>query len=661
MSDQQSAQTAAKVPPAKPAATGVLQRKCECGNHTTAGGECEACGKKKQRKGTGGSSDDPLELEADRSADRILAGTKPGRISSIHQQLQRQAADAAGPPDLGRLAVGAGRPLEATIRRDMERSFGHDFSQVRVHTDGEADRQTRQERALAFTIGDDIYFRQGAFTPHMPSGRWLLAHELTHVVQQAQGAPTAQAFDASARRDHDALEREADLGADRAVRGKAAGVKLRAPQMLMAFPMCRSILDAREEQVIAESTVQRDLATRLATAGPVERELPIPDSSFRPYIDSYYRRPRQARSVIYGGVGRAGRAGVGSADLAMLNGTELEVIEVKRGSWTLITDAELQLENYVQKGNENLLFLEERWGMRRRGPPPVITSVRPMPTSRLNIPSPIRLGPGNTPTSVSWCRDGLIAFKAIGGQDTNIYVCGSTLRSPESFIDPLVSGAELLVDRFIDGHLVPAIDQAIQSTSIRQALERLLAEPAIGGQLQGLLGPAAGLVDLLGSAGPLIDQLDGLLQGQADRAVRIAIETMKDRVIAEVRRTVKRQLRQILQNILTALCVGAAQVTAQEVMRELERRMNGLVGEAIPVAVAAMVGAVVAQAAAAAGEALLEVLKYLAIAVGVVIAAIALWEVAAVIAAGATLAEIGTAIAAFFTSLARTLGPLLFA
>jgi len=649
--------------PAKPTGGGLLQRKCACGNHTTAGGECEECGKKKlQRKAADGGAVDMLEAEADRSADQIAGGLAPGHISAIDAQLQRRASEPLTQPgargaELQSASGNAGETLDIAVRGDMESSFGHDFSGVRIHADGDADRRAQEEDALAFTIGDDIFFRHGAYAPHTRSGRWLLAHELTHVVQQSGGGRGPQAYGDGAQQPIDALEHEADVGAGRAVSGQSVDVKLRTHSMLLAFPMCRSILDAREEEVIPESTVQRDLATRLAASGPVERELPIPAASFDPYRTTDRRRPRQVDPQIFEPYGRAGD---GSADLALLRGQQLEVAEVKRGDWQLITEAERQLENYVQKAGENLPFVQERWG-RRRGVTPVITSVRAMPTTRLNIPSPIRLGANNTPTSVSWCRDGVISFKAIGSQDANIFVCGATTRSPDSFVDSLVSRAELIVDQVIDGRVVPAIDRAIQATSTRAALERLRADPAFNRLLQNMLGPAASLINVLDGAGPMLDQLDALIHGQADRVVRIAIETMKDQVIAEIRRTVKQQVRRALQDALNALCVAAAQVTADEVLRELRRRMNQMVAQAIPVAVVAVLGAVLARVLAAAGEALLEALKYLAIAVGIVIAAIALWEVAAAIAAGAALAEIGAAIAAFFSQLARLLWPLVFA
>ncbi|RLB96057.1 MAG: hypothetical protein DRH50_02360 [Deltaproteobacteria bacterium] len=79
---------------------------------------------------------------------------------------------------------GGGQALDSGACTQMESAFGADFSGVRVHTDGEADTLNRQLSARAFTTGQDIFFKQGAYNPGSSSGRELLAHELTHVVQQ---------------------------------------------------------------------------------------------------------------------------------------------------------------------------------------------------------------------------------------------------------------------------------------------------------------------------------------------------------------------------------------------------------------------------------------------------------------------------------------------
>lgn len=107
--------------------------------------------------------------------------------------------------------LGPGRPLDGNVRIDMETRFGHDFSQVRVHSDEESAATTRAYGALAYTTGPDIVFGPGQYRPGTASGRRLLTHELAHVVQQAGRPSAVPAGDVSAP--GDAAERAADVAA----------------------------------------------------------------------------------------------------------------------------------------------------------------------------------------------------------------------------------------------------------------------------------------------------------------------------------------------------------------------------------------------------------------------------------------------------------------
>jgi hypothetical protein len=85
---------------------------------------------------------------------------------------------------------GGGRPLDDATRADMEGHLGADLSDVRVHTGSSADQLNRSVRAEAFTTGNDVFFKSGKYSPETSDGRGLLAHELTHVVQQGTGQVT---------------------------------------------------------------------------------------------------------------------------------------------------------------------------------------------------------------------------------------------------------------------------------------------------------------------------------------------------------------------------------------------------------------------------------------------------------------------------------------
>jgi len=108
------------------------------------------------------------------------------------EEEQVQAQSAEGQPDTvsenieARInnARGSGHPLSENVREPMEQAFEADFSDVRVHNDSEANLLNEQLSARAFTTARDIFFRQGEYSPGSDNGRRLIAHELTHVVQQ---------------------------------------------------------------------------------------------------------------------------------------------------------------------------------------------------------------------------------------------------------------------------------------------------------------------------------------------------------------------------------------------------------------------------------------------------------------------------------------------
>jgi uncharacterized membrane protein HdeD (DUF308 family) len=155
-----------------------------------------------QRKGS--REDEPgdaYEHEADRVAEQILRMPQPqaSRQSPIQApRFSRYAGDASAPCGTALLSVqealsSSGQPLDAAARAFMEPRFGHDFTKVRVHAGAAAERSARAVSARAYTVGNDIVFGAGQFAPGTVQGRRLLAHELTHVVQQSSGQATSVA------------------------------------------------------------------------------------------------------------------------------------------------------------------------------------------------------------------------------------------------------------------------------------------------------------------------------------------------------------------------------------------------------------------------------------------------------------------------------------
>lgn len=161
-----------------------------------AGGECADCAKKEnglQRKLAIGASNDPLEQEADRIAAQVMASPTPSHITPVTPRIQRFTEHTTGemnaaPVIVDRVLASSGSPLEPSLQRDMGNRFGYDFSRVRVHTGGAAEQSAREVNAHAYTVGYNIVFGAGQFAPGTKDGRKLLAHELTHVVQQEDGS-----------------------------------------------------------------------------------------------------------------------------------------------------------------------------------------------------------------------------------------------------------------------------------------------------------------------------------------------------------------------------------------------------------------------------------------------------------------------------------------
>jgi hypothetical protein len=104
----------------------------------------------------------------------------------------------------------SGRPLDSAVQAKMGDALGTDFSTVRVHTSPAADQLNRTLNARAFTTGQDIFFRGDAYQPASSSGQQLIAHELTHVVQQATGAVGSGSGGMTVNAPGDRFEQEAD-------------------------------------------------------------------------------------------------------------------------------------------------------------------------------------------------------------------------------------------------------------------------------------------------------------------------------------------------------------------------------------------------------------------------------------------------------------------
>ena len=123
-------------------------------------------------------------------------GVEDEEVQAKRLDIQRAGVDMMGEFDVEgsveqsiQQTAGGGQGLAESARNFFEPRFGHEFDNVHVHADSQADSLNRSIQARAFTKGSDIYFASGEYQPDSSGGRQLLAHELTHVIQQTGGSP----------------------------------------------------------------------------------------------------------------------------------------------------------------------------------------------------------------------------------------------------------------------------------------------------------------------------------------------------------------------------------------------------------------------------------------------------------------------------------------
>lgn len=207
-------------------------------------------------------------------AEALIHGRTDALTSSAVMHLQKTAGNASVAAALEEqepsavkdvVGSGGGSPLDRETKGFMESRLGADFSDVRVHTDGKASESATSVQAYAYTVGSDIVFQSGKYEPDSDSGKRMLAHELTHVVQQrsgpVDGTPAAGGIKISDPSDR--FERAAESSADRVM--SSAG-----PAPIAAAPP--SLQRAEEEGPEGEEGAQRLAMQRAEEEGEPEEE-----------------------------------------------------------------------------------------------------------------------------------------------------------------------------------------------------------------------------------------------------------------------------------------------------------------------------------------------------------------------------------------------------
>jgi pyrrolidone-carboxylate peptidase len=186
----------------------ALLQRCACGGSPSGGGECEECRKRRLQR-------------------RAVDGTS--------------ASGALAPPIVHDVLRSEGNPLAPSTREFFESRLGHDFGDVRVHNDARGGESARAVSALAYTVGSDVVFAPGRYSPTTNAGMELLGHELTHVVQQS--AHTSVPSDVVVAPPGTTHEREAESFASQLSRSSVtssgnAALLQRQPQPALRDQLC---------------------------------------------------------------------------------------------------------------------------------------------------------------------------------------------------------------------------------------------------------------------------------------------------------------------------------------------------------------------------------------------------------------------------------------
>lgn len=230
-----------------------------------------------ERSIDGGQARNPVEHHEPHPSDTLaaLAGGVPEAVAPPGVlALQRAAGNASTAALLGAeeetespvadvVGSGGGQPLDAETRGFMESRMGHDFSDVRVHTDAKASASAQAVNAHAYTVGNNVVFQRDRYNPGSDEGKRTLAHELTHVVQQrsgpVDGTPAAGGIKVSDPSDRfeQAAERNADAvmaGGPTAAEPLAAGAHVQRQEEEEEPVQALAVQRQEEEEELAPET-----------------------------------------------------------------------------------------------------------------------------------------------------------------------------------------------------------------------------------------------------------------------------------------------------------------------------------------------------------------------------------------------------------------------
>ncbi|MEK6749785.1 MAG: DUF4157 domain-containing protein [Pseudomonadota bacterium] len=320
-----------------------------------------------------GQAGDPYEQEADHVADQLVGHMQASKATSTQTNaephrpnitpfIQRQGeGSAAVAPQLEhgiKQSRSSGEAIAPSVRGSMERAMGADFSGVRVHANSEADTLNRSLNARAFTTGQDIYFKSGEYQPESPAGQRLLAHELTHVVQQGGAANLIQADFAIAPTAPGTQVQTLTQTQIQAAISFNQGIYTNATQIgflrdVLGISSTPAVIDADFVNAVVRYQAQygltQDGQLDLATANRLAREITAESD--------YLRGSSQQSIVTRGTVAHSGSVG---APPAGAQGPPVGAVEVRTGEEITLTPGN-NIPNVIALEYTGALSGDSRW------------------------------------------------------------------------------------------------------------------------------------------------------------------------------------------------------------------------------------------------------------------------------------------------------------
>lgn len=521
---------------------------------------------------------DQYEQQADQVAARIMSAPATGRPPAIQRkcaacareeepkiQLKAQttASAPARHPALAP-ALRQGQPMSRSDRQFFEPHFGADFSQVRIHTHDDANRSAGDLGARAYTYGSHIVFNSGEYQSGSRGTRHLLAHELTHVMQQnryshlpsIQRTTTRGAGGCGPPRDIDedrdgarAAGRTAHTQIQSFLLGSSIGGELEVPRATKRH------INSRGCQPDTRNPGFADLWKPGGVIGIAEIK-PIGFATqqgiARDEADHYVRRSRQSVDrVLSSGSGaeRCGSEPAGADDRAFRRRIGMSGGIAGRKRFTLL-----------------------------RGILSSATTIGSFDGDRSRTLRAKMTGPGSVGY---WCT---------GGRSTT-FPCDATGRQIDDYIDSILSNVQDALDDFLRDNLEQPLNNMIDSFSVRDMLRagKRFFWPQLRDAIRSELGPIGGSVvpdDI--STDELADIIDNQLGPQGRIIVQTLLRRFKSLVLNEIRQRMRNMLRTMIRNALAALCVGVPAVTLATLLDRLREMFRQQMRVLIPVAVTAV-------------------------------------------------------------------------